>query len=50
MNKSDKTRAPKPLFDDYGNLHYLADELARAKSGPLTADTITGLENELRLL
>ena len=33
MNKSDKTRAPKPLFDDYGNLHYLADELARGGQG-----------------
>ena len=33
MNDSDKTQAPKPLSDEYGNLHYLADELARGGQG-----------------
>ena len=33
MNKSDTTQAPNPLSDEYGNLHYLADELARGGQG-----------------
>lgn len=33
MNKSDITQAPNPLSDEYGNLHYLADELARGGQG-----------------
>lgn len=33
MNKSGITQAPKPLSDEYGNLHYLAEELARGGQG-----------------
>lgn len=33
MTKSDNTQLPKPLSDEYGNLHYLADELARGGQG-----------------
>jgi len=33
MNESDNTQLPKPLSDEYGNLHYLADELARGGQG-----------------
>ncbi len=33
MNKSDNTQLQKPLSDEYGNLHYLADELARGGQG-----------------
>ncbi len=33
MNRSDSIQLPKPLSDEYGNLHYLADELARGGQG-----------------
>jgi serine/threonine protein kinase len=33
MNKSDKPQAPNPLADEYGNLHYLGEELARGGQG-----------------
>lgn len=33
MNRSDSIHLPKPLSDEYGNLHYLADELARGGQG-----------------
>jgi serine/threonine protein kinase len=33
MSRSKKTQAPKPISDEYGNLHYLADELARGGQG-----------------
>lgn len=33
MSKCDRTRDCKPLVDEYGNLHYLADELARGGQG-----------------
>jgi serine/threonine protein kinase len=33
MNKSDKPRTLKPLPDEYGNLHFLSDELARGGQG-----------------
>jgi serine/threonine protein kinase len=33
MSKSDKTPPPNPLVDEYGNLHRLADELARGGQG-----------------
>lgn len=33
MNKSANIQSRKPLSDDYGNLHYLADELARGGQG-----------------
>lgn len=33
MNKADEPQSPKPLSDEYGNLHYLADELARGGQG-----------------
>ena len=33
MNRSYKTKAPNSLSDEYGNLHYLADELARGGQG-----------------
>ena len=29
----EKTPSQKPLVDEYGNLHYLADELARGGQG-----------------
>ena len=33
MDRSKKTQAPTPISDEYGNLHYLADELARGGQG-----------------
>ena len=33
MNKSGKAKAPNTLCDEYGNLHYLAHELARGGQG-----------------
>ena len=33
MNKSNKIQAPKSLPDEYDNLHYLADEIARGGQG-----------------
>lgn len=33
MKRSDETQPPKPLSDEYGNQHYLADELARGGQG-----------------
>lgn len=33
MNKSDNTQLQKPFSDEYGNLHYIADELARGGQG-----------------
>ena len=33
MNKSNKVQAPKSLPDEYDNLHYLADEIARGGQG-----------------
>ena len=33
MNKSENPQFQKPLSDEYGNLHYLADELARGGQG-----------------
>jgi serine/threonine protein kinase len=33
MNKFNDTQFSKPLSDEYGNLHYLADELARGGQG-----------------
>ena len=33
MNKSNKLQAPKSLPDEYDNLHYLADEIARGGQG-----------------
>lgn len=49
MNNSDKTLAPKPLSDEYGNLHYLADELARGGQGVVyrTADADLAIKQPL---
>lgn len=33
MSNSNKTQAKKPLSDEYGNLHYLTEELARGGQG-----------------
>ncbi len=33
MNKAEETQSSKPLSDEYGNMHYLADELARGGQG-----------------
>jgi serine/threonine protein kinase len=33
MAAKNKTPSPKPLTDEYGNIHYLADELARGGQG-----------------
>ena len=33
MNKADELPSSKPLSDEYGNMHYLADELARGGQG-----------------
>ncbi|PIY00886.1 MAG: serine/threonine protein kinase [Hydrogenophilales bacterium CG_4_10_14_3_um_filter_58_23] len=33
MNKDEKPQSLKPLSDEYGNMHYLADELARGGQG-----------------
>ena len=33
MDRSKKNQAPNPISDEYGNLHYLADELARGGQG-----------------
>ena len=33
MNKAEKSQSSKPLSDEYGNMHYLSDELARGGQG-----------------
>lgn len=33
MNRLDNSQLPKPYSDEYGNLHYLAEELARGGQG-----------------
>ena len=33
MNKSENPQFKKSFADEYGNLHYLADELARGGQG-----------------
>jgi len=33
MDRSKKTQSHKPISDEYGNLHYLGDELARGGQG-----------------
>jgi len=33
MSRHDKTQSAKPLVDEYGNIHYPSEELARGGQG-----------------